>query len=151
MSYCLVSWCQNKSHESHPAKVISLGWLLLSTELCEEKWYMKEIEMIETSGRLFRSKIPCVCQVSTSTCHSWLIWTFPQRQTLIFPQTWSWKLLPVVFTRAFARWVVDFNSSHCAFPIWLSYCKYLESVSSFEWWDTVLLRHGLCLEICCIT
>lgn len=41
---------------------------------------MKEIEMIETSGGLFLSQIlyvcVCVCQVSTSACHSCLLCVF---------------------------------------------------------------------------
>lgn len=96
-----------QSHESYPVIVIRLGWLLLSTELCEEKWYMKEIEMIETSGRLFLSQFLCVCQVSTSACHSCLVCMFTQRQTLIFPQTWCWKVLPAVLHLACTRWVID--------------------------------------------
>lgn len=92
-----------QSHKSYPVIVIKLGWLLLSTELCEEEWYKKEMEMIETSGRLFLSQILCVCQVSTSSCHSCLVCMCAQRQTLIFPQTWYWKELPAVLHLASAR------------------------------------------------
>lgn len=96
-----------QSHKSSPVVVIRLRWLLLLSECWEEKGSTEEIEMIETSGRLFLSQIQSVCQVSTPACQSCLVCLF--RSVLHLNSDLEKCYLPFSIKLANAEWLMQHN------------------------------------------
>lgn len=96
-----------QSHKSSPVIVIRLRWLLLLSERCEEKGNTEEIEMIETSGRLFLSQILRMCQVSTPACQSCLVCLF--RSVLHINSDLGKCYLLFSIKLANAEWLMKYN------------------------------------------